>query len=307
MYTSSFGFQVAIVILGFLRFFTQKRYLSDEVVIKKQFKKAHGYELDLNDCKTINEKMQWLKLYDRSSLHTLCADKLKARDYFFERFGNKYLVEMPFYTSNWKDVTPENMPNFPFIIKPNHGSGWYKIVHNKNEVDWDELRTQCRYWLSQNYYYVQREWQYKNIKPYIIVEKLLISKNGNIPTNYRVHCMNGKVELIALTIYPNQNPDEYKNLKFDRNWFKLDFDWADKYTDLSKLRYDMDYPKPNRLDDIIKIAEEVSKQFSYVRVDMYELDDKIYHGELTFHDGGGFDRITPFEWDKHFGSLVDLK
>lgn len=306
MYTSNLGCSIAIFLLAILRFFTQKRYLSDKSVIKSQFKKHQGYDLNLYDCKTINEKMQWLKLYDRTRLHTVCADKFKARDYFYSKFGNKYLIELCFVTSNWQDINADNLPDYPFILKPNHGSGWYIIVHDKNIVDWNKVRIECRYWLSQNYYWYQREWQYKNIEPMIIVEKLLVSQKGNIPTNYRVHCMHGKVELIALTIYPDKDPHNYKNLKLSRDWKLLDFDWADSKTDLSNLRYEGNYAKPECFDEIIQIAEEVSKEFKYVRVDFYELDNKLYHGELTFHDGGGFERITPFDWDLKLGSKLIL-
>jgi len=303
---SNITFSIIIQLLSFYRFFSQKKYLSDKKDLENRFKSSQGYKLNLDNPQTINEKMQWLKLYDRTDFHTLCADKYAVRSFFKEQFGEDHLIELVFQTTNWQDIKPENMPDFPFIIKPNHGSGWYKIIHNKNEVDWKEMQTISRYWLSQNYFDYQREWQYKNIKPRIIVEKLLISKNGQIPTNFRVHCIHGRVELIALTIYLGKDTENYRNLKFDRDWNYLNFDWAEKGADLMKLRHNEEFPKPECFDQIIYIAEKVSKYFKYVRVDFYEVDGKLFHGEITFHDGGGFERITPFEWDKKLGNLIGL-
>ena len=303
---SNMTFYIIVHLMNLYRFFSQKKYLSDKKDLENRFKRAQGYKLNLHNPQTINEKIQWLKIYDRTAFHTLCADKYAVRYFFKEKFGEEHLIDLVFHTADWKEILFENMPDFPFIIKPNHGSGWYKIIHNKNEIDWKEMQTLSRYWLSQNYYPFQREWQYKNIKPQIIVEKLLICKNGQIPTNYRVHCMHGKVELIALTVYLGGNTENYRNLKFDRDWKYLDFDWAEKGANLAKLRYNEEFSKPECLNQIIAIAEEVSKYFKYVRVDFYEVDGKLYHGEITFHDGGGFERITPFEWDLKLGKLIDL-
>jgi hypothetical protein len=306
MSKSSLGFSVLIIILNLYRYFSLMKFLSDKTILKRRFYRSQGYKLDFDKTSTLNEKMQWLKIYDRTKLHTQCADKILVRDFLAGKFGTKHLIPLEYVTSDWKNIVPENMPDFPFIIKPNHGSGWYRIVHDKSKVNWKELQTECRYWLSQNYYEYQREWQYKDIRPMIMVEKLLISKGGNIPTNFRVHCIHGRVELIALTIYLGNDTENYRNLKFNREWEYLDFDWADRKTNLSTLRFSEEYPKPFSLEKIICFAEEVSRHFKYVRVDFYENDNELYHGEITFHDGGGFERITPFEWDEKLGELIDL-
>jgi hypothetical protein len=228
------------------------------------------------------------------------------REVFLKRYGKEGLVDLVFQTKDWREVTIENMPDFPFIIKPNHGSGWYHIIQDKNQADWHKIQTDCRLWLSLNYYPYQKEWQYKNIEPRIIVEKLLIRKDGSIPTNYRIHCFHGRVGLIALTIYFGKGTDNYRNLKYSREWELLPIDWANKRTDLSKLRNPEGIPRPKSLDKMIEIAEDISKEFKYVRVDFYDVDDKIYHGEITFHDGGGYEIITPFEWDEKLGDMIDL-
>ena len=306
MYKSNLGFIISVILIRIRHFFTLGYLISDARMIKKQFKACHGYDLDLKDPKTLNEKMNWLKLHDRTPNHIIYADKFAARKIFAERYGEKDLVELPFHTTDWREIKKENMPDYPFIIKPNHGSGWFHIVKDKNIADWNKIRTDCRFWLTQNYYWKQREWQYKSMKPRIIVEKLLICSDGRIPTNFRVHCFHGKVGLIALTIPHGDDPNKYTNLKYDRDWNPIPMDWAPKGTNLTKLRDKVDMPRPKSLDKILYLAEDISKEFKYVRVDFYDVDGKVYHGEITFHDGGGIEIITPFEWDEKFGSMINL-
>ena len=306
MYSSVLGYYITRTVIAFWHFFSYKLYLTDRQAIKLQFKKAHGYKLNLKSPKTLNEKMQWLKIHDRTPLHTLYADKYAVRKVFEERYGQERLVDLVFQTTSWKDITIENMPDYPFIIKPNHGSGWYHIIEDKNKVDWNQIRTDCRFWLSQNAYFMQKEWQYKNISPCIIVEQLLIRKDGRIPTNFRVHCFHGKVGLIALTIYLSNDTEDYRNQKYSRDWELLKIDWANKDVDLSKIRSFEPLNRPETLDEMIQIAEDISKDFKYVRVDFFDVDGKLYHGEITFHDGGGYERITPFEWDVKLGEMIKL-
>lgn len=307
MYSSNLGFLIARTILSIYRFFVLNLYMSDKRRIAKHFRIYQGYELNLDNPKTLNEKIQWFKLNDRTPLHTIYADKFAIREVYEKKYGKEGLIPLVFQTTSWKEVKKENMPDFPFIIKPNHGFGSYHIIENKDNVDWEKIRTDCRLWLSQNYYIFSREWQYKNINPRrILVEKLLICENGGIPTNFRVHCFHGKVGLIALTIYHSNDTVDYRNQKYSRDWELLNIDWAGKNSDLSKIRDPKPIPRPKSLEKMISIAEDMSKDFKYVRVDFYDVDGKLYHGEMTFHDGGGFEVITPFEWDVKLGNLIDL-
>ena len=307
MYSSEIGYYISIFIININNFFTHRKYLSDKQTIKLQFKKAHGYPLNLKSPKSLNEKMQWLKIYERTPKHTLYADKFAVRKVFEDKFGKEHLIDIVLQTKNWKDIIAESMPDYPVIIKPNHASGWYHIVEDKNNADWHKIRTDCRFWLSQNAYTMQREWQYKNIPRCIIVEKLLLRKDGSIPTNFRIHCFHGRVGLIALTSYKKNDTLEYQNQKYSRDWDFLKIDWASRKADLTKIRDPMPIPRPVTLDKMIKIAEDIAKDFRYVRVDFFDVDGDLYHGEITFHDGGGYERITPFEWDLKLGSMINLR
>jgi hypothetical protein len=258
--------------------------------------------LDLKNPITFNEKIQWIKLYDRRDIHTLYADKYKVRNFLSKKYGTEYLVPLVMATKNYKDISYANMPDYPVIIKPNHASGWYHIIKDKSKVDWHKIQTDCRCWLNDNYYYFEKEWQYKNIEPCIVVEKLLMGNNGEIPNNYRLHCMNGNVEIVSVNIYQSDNK-AYSSGKYNKNWEYLDFRFGTEAVQ-EKI---MNLKQPLNLNKMISIAEDIAKDFHYVRVDFYEVEGKLYYGEITLHDSSGYDKIIPFDWDTKFGKLIPLK
>jgi hypothetical protein len=305
MYSSNTGYYFARILFAIRHFFSYRLYMTDKYAVQRQFRKAQGYKMNMDNPKTLNEKMQWLKIHDRTPLHTLFADKYAVRSFFEERFGKEGLIDIVYQTTSWKDVKIENMPDFPFILKPNHGSGWYHIIKDKNTVDWNKIRTDCRFWLSQNPYQMQKEWQYKNIPPCIIVEKLLIPKNGGIANNYRVHCMSGHVEIISVNLYLGDTRN-FIARKFNKKWEPLNFRFGSEDINDISTKYHEEIPMPVNFDRMMFIAEDIAKDFAYVRVDFYEVDEKMYYGEITFHDSGGYDKIRPFGWDEKFGKMIQL-
>lgn len=271
--------------------------------MKRNFKRIFGYDLDLRDPQTLNEKIQWLKLYDRKKFYTLCADKYKVRKYIEEKFGNEGLIPLVFNTTNWREIKPENFPEYPCIVKANHGSGMHFIVRDKNKVDWEKLREKCRFWLNKNYYYRTGEWQYKNIKPRIIVEKLLLDKKGKIPNDYKLNYFNGKLEFIYCSI--DREGDNYRNI-YDSRWKPLPFSWVEKEKHKPGL-VGPNIKKPKTFNKMVKIGNEISKNFPLVRLDFYDLDGKLYHGEITLHHGGGFDIFRPGKYDLIYGKKLKIK
>lgn len=271
------------------------RVLPEKTYIKLTFKNTFGYDLNLENPKTLNEKIQWLQLNDRTPLRTLCADKYAVRDYVKEKIGEEYLVPLIFHTTNPTDIVPGNLPDFPFIIKTNHGCGDYIIVKDKSTIDWKRVQKNLKKSLKSNYYYKAKEWQYKNIKPCIVVEKLLLDKNFNIPNDYKFNCFNGKLG------FPEVHIDRYIDYRkncYDSEWNILNCEWGAKRGSEVK--------KPKLLTKMILLAEILAKDFRYVRVDLYNLRDKIYFGELTFSPGAGFCRFNPPEWDRKFGNELKL-
>ncbi|MCD8425793.1 glycosyl transferase [Tenacibaculum dicentrarchi] len=269
--------------------------LSDNLFLKVQYYRKFKKSLNLKNPKTFNEKIQWLKLNDRTSLHTLCADKLKVRDYIKELLGEKYLIPLVLSTKNIEDITPDNLPNYPVIIKTNHDSGTYFIIKNKEKQNWEEIRAKLSKSLKTNYYSAGREWQYKNIEPFIIVEKLLLINDLKIPQDLKFHCYNGKVKYIQVDFDKETNP--HRSL-FSVKWELLNFG----------LRYPSKIiiAKPENLKLLLNLAEKVASKFCFARVDFYELEGHVYFGEITFHPASGLLIFNPEEKDLECGSLLKL-
>ncbi|HDZ03947.1 hypothetical protein LCGC14_0132110 [marine sediment metagenome] len=279
--------------------------ISTKVLIKFKFFWHFGYSINLRNPKTLNEKINWLKLNDRSQLHTQCSDKFLVRDYIKHKIGEKYLVPLYFQTKLAEEIIPENLPDEPHIIKTNHDSGGGIFVRDKSKIDWSKVQKQLHTRLGINYYPRSREWQYKNIEPRIIVEKLLEDKNGNIPFDYKVHCFNGRVRMISVDM--GRGTDQHYRNWYNTDWEREKFKWSSpkengKNTDPS----DQDLKKPKTLKEMIRLSELLAKPFKYVRIDWYDVDEVLYFGEITFHHDGGFRPILPKTWDITLGSELEL-
>jgi len=267
---------------------------SDEDYVKKGFKQNLGYELNLDNPQTFNEKLQWLKLNVQTELHTICADKLAVREYIKEQIGEEYLIPLIFSTSDVKKITSNNFPDYPVIIKSNHDSGKVLVIKDKSLVNWKLIQLLFASILKNNFYYIGREQQYKNIKPTILIEKLLLDKNKNIPNDYKLHCFNGK---LLFTQVDKGRFDKHTRSYIDIDWNLLD----------CKVRLENEYiEKPKNMDKMQKLAEILAKPFDYVRVDFYSFDNNIYFGELTFCPGSGWDYYSPLSNDYNFGKKLDL-
>lgn len=271
------------------------RILPKEVLAKRIFKRLLGYELNLVDPKTFNDKLQWLKIHERTPLHTQCADKYEVRKYVAEKLGTEYLIPLVFQSYDPNDLVPENFPDFPVIIKCNHDSSGGLFVRDKYKVDWEKARNSFAKRMKINYYHENGEWQYKNIRPCILAEKLLTDEAGNIPADFKLFCFNGKVAFIQLDL---DRETSHKRNMYDLDWNLLDF----KYI----YENGKEYKRPASLEKMVELAEIIAADFSFVRVDFYNIGDRIYFGEITFHPESGFGRFIPDSWDRTFGDLLQL-
>ena len=300
-YQGEIGFWTYIFLAKIRRYWTNYRF-SDEDYVTKVFNKAHDYPLNLTSPKTLNEKIQWLKLYDRKPIYSTYADKYAVRAYIKEVLGEEYLIPLVKFTHNYKEISPENFPDYPVIVKGNHDSGSFIIVKDKTKVNWHQLRTNCREWLQFNYYWEDREYPYKSIKPGIIVEKLLQTSDGKIPNDYKLNVFNGKVEFIYVAV---DREGENKRNIYSKDWTPLYFQWAKRYKNNPNLR-GPEVPAPQSLPLMIELAEKLGQQFPYVRIDFYDVDGKVYFGEITQFQGGGFDQMQPESYDHEYGKLIEL-
>ncbi|MFO7899522.1 MAG: ATP-grasp fold amidoligase family protein [Planctomycetota bacterium] len=270
--------------------------MSDEAYIRAEFKRAFGRPPDLQNPKTLNEKIQWLKLYDRTPLHTRCADKYAVREYVAERAGPEYLVPLLYHTENPADIAPENLPSPPFVIKTNHaGSAGMTFVRDKSEIDWHRLRKLLARELKKNYYYERREWQYKNIRPRILVERMLQDEAGNSPADYKLYAFNGRFAFAQVDL--DRHTRHKRNL-YDSAWRRIPCEWL--YPNGPELK------RPPMLDTMRAISETIGEEFAMVRVDSYVCDGQLYVGELTFHPESGCAPFAPDEWDRKLGDMLTL-
>lgn len=276
---------------------------SGESIIKRKYRKTFGRELDLRNPKTLNEKIQWLKLYEHKDFHTVCADKYAVREWLAERFGSEYLIPLIFHSDNWREINVGNIKEFPCIIKANHTSGNYIILRDAAEADWRFVQKECHWWLLRNYYQTSQEWQYKNIKRQIVVEKLLQTKEGKIPNDYKLHYINGKLEFVYVSV---DREGENKRNIYDEKWNPLSFSWVKKAISQQSSIRGKEIPAPPSFDTMKKLGKEIAGLFKYVRVDFYDVDGRLYFGEITLHHGSGFDVFVPDEYDYIYGQKLVL-
>ena len=272
--------------------------MDDKEFIEKMFKATMDYPLNLENPKSFNEKLQWLKLYDRNPLYTKLVDKYKVREYISEKIGEDYLIPLLGVWDDPEEIDFDSLPN-KFVLKCNHNSGLGMcICTDKSKIDIKKVKNELKSGLAQNYYLNGREWPYKNISRKIICEKYMTDETGKNLRDYKFYCFDGKPKIVG--IYQDRNSDKETTGDF----FDMNFEWVN-------LRFGMPNAlnkpqKPQKFQEMIKIAEILSEGMPEVRVDLYISNNKIYFGELTFFDGGGFDKIEPLEWDYKLGSWIKL-
>lgn len=275
------------------------RFLPDKLYIKLYYRIALKRKLNLESPVTFNEKIQWLKFNNRSPFFTMVSDKYKVRPYVGEKIGDKYLVKLLGVWDSFDEINFNQLPN-RFVLKCNHDSGGLAICYDKNNFDIKNARRIIEASLKRNFFYVGREWQYKNIKPKIICEELLCDEQGNVPVDYKISCFNGKVDNIMVCI-ERFTKTGVKFYFFDKEWQLLRLNRGDE-----KLPLDFTLPKPDNLEEMINIAEQLSEPFTYARIDLYNLNGKVYFSEITLSPNSGFDSDITYETDLMFGKKLKI-
>jgi hypothetical protein len=259
-----------------------------------QFRLVHRYRPDFVHPKSFNEKLWSRMLHDRDPRLTLISDKLQVRDYVAHKAGGQSLIPLLWSGDNPEEIPFGELP-MKYVIKTNHGCHYVIVVNDKEQLDQRKTKRQSRRWLGTNFgqdTYLGMAWGYKNIKPTILIESF-IEENGKAPVDYKFHCFSGRVEFILV------HHDRFEELKMrsvDMNFEPYDF------------RYD--YPiwegecrRPENFEDMVCLAETLSEEFDFLRVDLYNVGGRIYFGELTPYPGGGFERFFPLARDRILGEL----
>lgn len=269
--------------------------MSDEAFIKRTYNKRVGRELNLDNPKTLNEKIQWLKFNWRDDRVPVCADKYGVREYIKAEIGNDILNELYGVYDRVDEIDIDALPD-AFVLKANHGCNWNIICKDKNKMNWDKELKIIDTWLHLNYFWSGREWMYKSIQPKIICEKYFSEEDGAPPRDYMFFCFNGEPYYIFVSL---EIDGEFKADCYDVSWNKTEISSHFPTSDII-------IPKPHNLDKMLEISRKLSKPFPLLRVDLYEVDQKIIFGEMTFSPGNGMERFSPLGTDEMLGDLLDL-
>lgn len=286
--------------LNLLRFRVNHLLKDDETVIREKYRNVFGRELDLENPKTFNEKIQWRILRDRKDIYTQLADKYLVRDYVKEKIGEEYLIKLLGVYEKAEDINYDSLPN-KFVLKCNHDSGSVIICKDKSTFDRKAANKKLNFFLKRNFYYMTREWHYKNIKPLIICEEFL-EEDGKAPIDYKYHCLNNDVKFIQVDIGRFEN---HKRNNFDKNWKLTPFIFGPK-----EYNFDNNYKrveKPKKFEEMKKLALKIAEDFDYCRVDFYEVNEKIYFGEITFTPGAGLEVFSDPKIGEELSKIWVLK
>lgn len=279
-----------------------KRWLPDKWIIRRQFKNSLGYNINFNNPKTFNEKLQWLKLNDRKTQYSVMVDKYLAKLYVSNIIGKQYIIPTLGVWDNFRDIDFELLPK-SFVLKCTNDSGGVVVCKDKNKINKKDMNIFFRDRLSKNYFYNGRgrEWVYKDIKPRIIAEEYIGNSESNSDdtiVDYKFMCFNGIVKC-TFVCTERKSKDGLKVTFYDNEWNKMPFQrhYPSSSTDILK---------PNNFELMKMLAEKLSKDIPFLRVDFYEIDNKVYFGETTFYPGNGFEEFNPLEWDYILGEWLQL-
>ncbi len=292
----------------FMKKFSSTKFfkcLPDKLALKIMYKNTFLKKLNLKNPKTFNEKLQWLKLYNRKPEYTKMVDKYTAKEYVASILGEEYIIPTYGVWERFDDIDFEKLPN-QFVLKCTHGSGDVIVCKDKSQLDIASAKAKMERSLKTNYYKLSREWPYKNVKPRIIAEKYMedaskldiAKKEGESLNDYKLMCFNGKMRC-SFVCSGRFSKEGLHVTFFDRDWNVMPFERS--YPNVKD-----GLPRPNNYEKMVELSERLSKNIPFVRVDFYEINGQIYFGELTLFPGGGFEKFSPSEWDEKIGDMLIL-
>ena len=272
--------------------------ISDSLYTRLKFRKNLHRWPDLKNPRTFNEKLCWLKLHRREPEMSVMVDKAQAKDYVRDILGEEYIIPTFGLWERAEDIDFGLLPD-RFVMKGTHDSGRVIVCTDKNQLDFDRARQEMQQSLDRDFYAITREWPYKNVSHRIIAEQFIRQSDGGL-TDYKFFCFNGHVDCVMVCI--DRHLGKPKFYFFDRNW---NFLRLNKRGVAAPEGFTL--PRPEGMERMFEIASILSKGQPFVRVDLYNVDGKIYFGELTFYPDGGVDPNILPSTDQRWGDLLDLK
>lgn len=270
--------------------------IPDRLYLKIKYYQCLRRRLRLNDPTTFNEKLNWLKLYDRNPEYMKMVDKYEVREHIAKTIGEEYLIPLFSVYDDVEDIDWSELPR-SFVLKCTHGSGFNIICRDKTKLDIVSSKKKLQKWMRENLFWYGREWPYKYVQPRIICESYMVDESGIELKDYKIFCFGGEPKLIQVDY------DRFTNHK--RNLYDMDWNY---------IRASIQYPsdpattikKPENLEIMINVSKKLAENIPHVRIDLYNIEGKVFFGEMTFYHGSGFEKFQPEDFNKQLGSWIDL-
>ena len=276
-----------------------KYYFNKRKFVEYLYKQQMNKELNLDNPQTFTEKINHFKVYYKkyhNKNYASLTDKNKVREYVKNKIGEEYLIPQLLCVKKLKYQDIEKLPN-SFVIKTNNGSGTNYIVKDKTKEDYNIMCNYMNAFLKIKYQYIWGEYHYEKIKPRIVIDNLLIDKNGNLPDDIKCFCFNNNGIKHKILYQERVIGDERYRIMFDENWNLINMKSSFKMLDI-------DLKRPKNYKKIIKVIDKLSEDFNFVRVDLFLFNNKIYFGELTFTPTAGYLKFEDNETDLLWGSWI---
>lgn len=276
-------------------------WIPDKLYLKMIYRIRMKKVLNFSEPKTFNEKLQWLKVNNRSEAYTTLVDKYSVRAYIKKMIGEKYLIPLLGVWDRLEDIDIDSLPD-QFVLKTTHDSGGVFICNDKSKFDKDKAYQKLKSSLGHDYYGESREWPYKNVKRRIIAEAFMKDTKSAELKDFKFYCFNGVPTYCHVigSRHTNETMDFY-----DMKWNLMPFTKMKSKTEV--FPHDSSNAKPPVcLDEMIAVAEKLSKDFPFVRIDLYQINNKVYFGEITFFPNSGFGEFSPESWDLKLGEQINL-
>ncbi|MDO5638096.1 MAG: ATP-grasp fold amidoligase family protein [Myroides sp.] len=277
------------------------KYLSDKTFLQIKYERIMREKLNLNSPIGFNEKIQWLKLHYRSPLLTTLVDKFEVKNYVAEKIGAEYVIPNYGIWESFDDIDFKRLPS-QFVLKTTHDCGGVILCTDKNGLDLKKTKSKLEKHLKNNHYYKNREWAYKDVEPRIIAERYFTNKRSDNEieelVDYKIFCFDGEPKIIQIST--GRFNSGLKHNFYDINFQKLDIV---KY----KGGTEEDISKPENFELMLLLAKKLSSNLPFVRADFYNIEGRVFFGELTFYPGGGFSPFKPKEWEERVGNWIKLK
>ena len=274
-----------------------KKHTPPEAFLKKMYKISIGKELNLENPVYYTEKLQWLKLYDHRDIYTTMVDKYEVKRYVADKIGDEYVIPAIGVWERAEDIEFDSLPE-RFVLKTTHDSGGIVICKDKSNLDIPAARKKLNWLLKREYYYCNREWPYKNVKPRIIAEPYMEDSRSCELRDYKFFTFGGVPKVLYIAQGRGRNAQtvaDFFDMEFNHLPFTIDHDMAE-----------IPPKKPEQFELMKELAAKLSQGTPQLRVDFYEVDGKVYFGEMTFFHCSGFEEFHPVEWNKTFGDWVVL-